>query len=553
MKKLVLVALILVIAVGLVLAGCGKEAPAKPATTTSPTPSPTPATPVVTPKTGGELKVISGAAVNQMGGPAEVPIAGIFWRTQLTACFERLFYQELGTDKLLPGLAKSWDIAPDGKSMTLYLRDDVKFHDGTQFNAAAVKYNLEAQIATPVGKTNLRTVTSVDVINDYTVKLNFSEFSAVVVIYNLAAQEGIMASPTALQQKATAETLATGLHTVGAGAFKFGSWTQGLTTKMVKWDGYYRKGLPYLDAIQYTAIADPVTRTMAFRSGQGNWLNNISITDAAGLEKEGYLISVNKFYYMNSYFPDGANADSPWSNVKVRQAFEYAIDREAIAKVSGQYSGKYGTGGAKSVYQLAVPEDSFYNKDLAPRLYNVDKAKQLLTEAGFPNGFTTSIYVQSGMPLDVPQLMQGYLAAVNIKAEIVPYEQAKLFSLRNDGWRNGLMPGMGGPMGRLNQWENNFRAYPPNTNFRSMYRPPGLNDMISACVSKVDYNERSKLQKDLIKLFYDNAMGFPISVSYELQAYDKSVKYMPEHYVQPSADSYFAENWVDFAKIWIDK
>jgi ABC-type transport system substrate-binding protein len=234
----------------------------------------------------------------------------------------------------------------------------------------------------------------------------------------------------------------------------------------------------------------------------------------------------------------------------VRQAFEYAMDRPALAKIAGQYVGKSGTGGNVACYQLAMPEDSFYNKDLAPRQYNVAKAKQLLTDAGYPNGFSTTIYVTAGQPMDVPQAMQAYLAAVNIKADLVVADQAKLTSLRTDGWQNALIPGTGGPMGRLNQWENNYRT---GVNYRSMYRPDGLDAAITAAVSKVDLTERSQMQQGLMKLFYDNAMGFPLNASYEMQAYDPSLRFLPDHYVHPTTDSYFAENWVDYAQVWIQK
>ena len=141
--------------------------------------------------------------------------------------------------------------------------------------------------------------------------------------------------------------------------------------------------MPYLDGNEVYYIQDPLTRAAAFLSGYGQVISSADAKTAYDMAAKGYEV-VNRVTGYSVLLPDSTHSDSPLSNPKVRQAIEYAIDKASIAKTLG-----YGYTDAAT--QATVPNGMAYNKDIQGRPYDPAKAKQLLTEAGYPNGFATTI------------------------------------------------------------------------------------------------------------------------------------------------------------------
>ena len=162
----------------------------------------------------------------------------------------------------VPWLATGWKIAKDLRSITFTLRKGVKFHDGTDFNAEAVKWNLDRYRTST--NTELKSVESVEVLDPFTVKLNLSKWSS-TLIDNFTMHAGMMISPTSFQKNGAdwAKT-----HPVGTGPFKLAYWQRDTSVKFEKFPGYWQKGKPYLDGVEWVIIADMVTRTMAFKKGE---------------------------------------------------------------------------------------------------------------------------------------------------------------------------------------------------------------------------------------------------------------------------------------------
>jgi peptide/nickel transport system substrate-binding protein len=196
---------------------------------------------------------------------------------------------------------------------------------------------------------------------------------------------------------------------------------------------YWEKGKPYLDGFKYFFVGDELTRVALFKSGGAEVLNtngNGRIGNA--LKDAGYNI-VTQLLGPNMLVPDSANPDSPWSNLKVRQAAEYAIDKESIATT-------FGAGWWRAVYQFSNPSSKAYDSTIAPRKYDVAKAKQLLTEAGYPNGFKTSL-IAAPLQLnrDVVLAIQAQLAKVGIQADTQFPESAKWSEISTNTWKNAIL------------------------------------------------------------------------------------------------------------------
>jgi peptide/nickel transport system substrate-binding protein len=451
MKKTLFVLLIVVLAIGLIFAGCAKQEATTPATTTPPTTQPQTTTPSAQqPKMGGTLKVLWDTSPGgSIGWPVEL-VGDASSSPQI--CIEPFFHQD-NKGNMIPWLATSYKVASDLTSITFTLRQGVKFHDGTDFNAQAAKWNLDQQIDAklqPFWK-------SVDVVDDYTVRVNLTSWRNTILTSFADGTTSWMVSPTAYQKN--------GLdwmrnNPVGTGPFKFVSFARDTGFKAVKNPDYWQKGKPYLDAIEISYVTDPITRKAVFQSGGADVMIIEPGVLAQDLQSD-YVLKV-KIETNTCLFGDVLDADSPWSKQSVREAIEYAIDREAIA--SG-----LGYGFWKAVYQVPSRDSTVYNPNFTlGRKYDPDKAKQLLNEAGYPTGFSTSIAAAPfSQNKDVFVAVQNYLSKVGIQTEIAypdfgtyignyysgpPMNSAVEVHVYAPANYNGVLVGYSKPSPYLNNW-----------------------------------------------------------------------------------------------------
>ena len=428
-----------------------------------------------------------------------------------------------------PHLATDWEVSPDGKSFTFKLRKGVKFHDGTDFNAQAAKYNLDIWLKTPgpvLGK-----LKSVDIIDDYTIRLNFSGFDA-LVMYELAT-EAYIASPTAIEKNGVkwAET-----HPVGTGPFKLKGYERDVALRYERFDGYWQEGRPYLDGLELLVIKDSMTQVASLKAGEINGINMVAREHANMLEKEGYVLS----YWPGpcvGIFGDSKNPDSIWSNRKVREAIEYAIDKESIMN-------DLGLGYPKPLYQLVTPDNPFYNPDLKPRKYDPKKAKKLLAEAGYPKGFRTTL---THLAPHWPQswvAIQSYLAKVGIDLKIVRVDRPKYLKIRfegalKDGSSHILWPGMNNVLYALKNFIMSKARHVPD-----MARPAGLDDLVKKALVSKDPETQKALMNQAAKILHDDATFIPLNVEARLFIMDKDVHdYVFATYVQPGVDTH-TNTWI---------
>lgn len=373
-------------------------------TVTSPAVTTTPA--AATPKHGGTLKLIYDSAPSgSIGYPPELQGDAT---TAPQLCFES-FLREDNQGNFTPWLAESYKLADDDSSITFHLRQGVTFHDGSSLNATVAKWNLENTIAAKEEPF----WSSVEVVDDYTIQINFSQWQN-TMMGDFAGASTWMISETAFDKNGLDWVRQ---NPVGTGPFKFVSFVKDTSFTTVRYPNYWGKDangnqLPYLDGVEFLFISDPQTQEATMESGEADML-----VVKHGDKVESDLVSrgftaKSAATDTSAIFGDTANPDSPWSNLEVREAAEYAIDRDAI--------GKMGYGYWKPAYQIPGSSDPTYDPNFSlGRPYDPDKAKQLLTEAGYPNGFTTTLVAcPSSLDNDVVVAIQGYLAQVGIKADI---------------------------------------------------------------------------------------------------------------------------------------
>jgi peptide/nickel transport system substrate-binding protein len=281
-----------------------------------------------------------------------------------------------------PWLATSWKVDMAKHTITLPLRKGVKFHDGTDFNAVSAKWNIDQMIKAKTVKGFL----SVDVVDNYTIRINVEKYQNNFLSFLSASYGGAMVSPANYEKNGVEIAK---WHPVGTGPFKFASFERGSKLSYTKWDGYWQKGKPYLDRIEYLFIRDPMTQQAAMRTSGPDKVQVLYVNSgeqAAMMKGQGFKI-ISGFVGATSLIPDSMNADSPLSNRKVREAISLAIDREAIVKARG-------FGFWSPTMQIPSPQNPGYIASLGSGQYDPKKAKQLLAEAGYPSGFKIKLILQ---------------------------------------------------------------------------------------------------------------------------------------------------------------
>ncbi len=456
-----------------------------PVTTTAP-----PATSGNAPKKGGTLTIITQDPSN-----IGVPWAG--------STPPDLFYAAPAVENLLrtddngipiPWLATGWTVAPDYKSITFTLRKGVKFHDGSDFNADVLKYDLERVAKSPMPE--FKAITSVDIVDEFTAKVNLSTYQPHLFSLFATGRPGWIVSAAAAQ-KMTDDQLK--LNPVGTGPFKFASYQRGVAVKFTRFDNYWQKGMPYLDAIQYDVISDPVTAMMAFQGGKEEVHWNPTPKDAYDLKQTGKYKITAAQASIYQWIPDSANPDSPWSKLEVRQAGQYAIDTVSMAKAEGY-------GWADPYWNQVFPKGNpAYDPTIVGYPYNPTKAKELLAKAGLPNGFKTSLYTTTPPLGDFEIATQNYLKQVGIDAEIKPLTTPAYMGMNQQGWQNGLYRSQSvASLGADPGYQMSTYLSTPTVYWKSVVRPQDVQDLIKSSSSETDSTKRVALFKQLSKAIIDN-------------------------------------------------
>ena len=454
------------------------------------------------PKSGGTLTLLWRAAAGNLGWQPEAQgeINGT-----LQLFFEGLIKNSIDGE-FMPWLATSWDVDPAAATITFHLREGVKFHDGSDFNADVVKWNYDKRIE--LGKAPYWK--SVDVLDNYTVRVQLTEWRNYLL--GGFGTSAFINSKQAYEEKGLDWVR---LNPVGTGPFKFESYEDGVQVVGVKNENYWNPGRPYVDKIIIKYIPDWTARKAAFLSGEGDFVVAELGKETFDLRSAGYNIVTAK----ESVFvliPSGDTTGSPWQDKRVRQAADYAIDEEALAE--GQGYGEW-----EPAYHFLAPYIPFYDPNFRGRTYDPEKARQLLADAGYADGFKTTLYPMPGTQRDCSVAIQDYLGRVGIETEIVFYEAAKFFQFMNSQTWDGLvlvgLPNYGNFNETISGW---FTTLPGGLWYVSKAK---TDELMNAVVESYSTPENDiELMKKATDLTYEEAVIIPVyqgGLSYALNDYVK--------------------------------
>lgn len=411
---------LLVAALGvLILGSCGssEEATAvpRPAATAAPAATPVPTVDPEAKKYGGMLVFNLGAAPAQLDVLQTTTSADT---TEMNPFYDGFFIVE--ADRTFsPAQAESWDIASDNKSITLKLKKGIKFHDGTTFDGAAVKNHFD-YILDEDNKFNQRLaiakVISVDLVDDYTVRLNMSQGDA-IVLPNLAARPGWVVSPTYRDATPKVDRK---LKPVGAGAFKYMELVPDSHLTYERWEDNFTGGkFPYLDRLQGVFITDPAVAMASYRAGEldvfpANATQRKLLKDDAKTEFFKRSCTEWQFINFNPRF-------KPMDDVRVRKAFAMSIDRNDYVETLLLGDGVPLWGPIGHAWPWA------YDPSYKQYGYNPEESKRLLAEAGFADGFKIGPVTWWGKESNLPRmnLLADMAKQVGIELDLVMMESLK--------------------------------------------------------------------------------------------------------------------------------
>jgi glutathione transport system substrate-binding protein len=313
-----------------------------------------------------------------------IMVTGTTWRT-VNLAINRGLVNYGASGEISNEIAESYEISPDAMEFTFHLRD-AKFHDGTTVTANDVKASLERVIApdsVSMIRSQLTVISSIEVVDDKTVKLKLSKPSVSLLGFLALPEAAIVPASWIEAFKADPE-----LTPVGAGPFKFVHWERGQEILLEKFADYYKPGLPYLDSIHYNFLSDENTRVNAIKSGDVDIIDYVPARELEALDADPDIelqrtTGPSMVLMFNTKF-------EPFSNPLVRQAVSLAMDRDAV--INSAFNGV-----GSPLYGIGIPEGYVgYSADKANLFeQDIDKAKALMAEAGYPDGFDARLLSSS--------------------------------------------------------------------------------------------------------------------------------------------------------------
>ena len=439
--------------------------------------------------------------------------------------------------QIVPGLAESWTISKDGLQYTFKLRRGIKFHDGTPFNAEAVKFSIERQFnaehpANKLGKYPFANyffgnVKAVEAMDESTVRFVLKEPRASFLAV-LTAGAASIASPTAVMKWGADYPS----NPVGTGPFKFASWQRGQQVVLEKNPDYWR-GAPKFDRVVYRSIVEDQARLTELLTGAVDVIVGVP-PDFVGQLASSPKANLMKQVGAHVWYLGINNQKKPFDDKRVRQALNYAVNKDAIVNDVLKGTGSPSSGPVLPGTWGAEPALRAYPYDPA-------RAKKLLAEAGYPNGFTTTMWVPesgSGMqsPVAMATVMQSNLKAVGVNVTLQTMEWgaflAKLRSKEQDLFALSWMAGSEDPdmvmypLLHSSQWT-------PNGPNRALYKNDRFDDLLHQARQSTDQAKRAQLYREAQKILVEDAPWVFVDHEVQIAATSKRVQGLKLH---PSFD-----------------
>lgn len=420
--------------------------------------------------------------------------------------------------ELQPKLATDYNSSEDGLTWTFQLREGVKFHDGTDFNADAVVFNFERWMdpENPYHEGDFpyypflyggfkgdenHLIESVTATGEHELEIVLKRKTAPFLSYLAISMFGI-ASPAAIEQYGAG----IGENPVGTGPFKFDEWNRNNTITLSKNEEYWMDGKPYLDQVIYQVIPENSARLNALQTGEIDIVDGMNASDTTIVEDTEGIELLKRPSFNIGYMAFNMEKE-PFDDPLVRQAINMAIDKEEI--VEAFYNGL-----ADPATSPLPPSLWSHDESLEKYDYNVEEAKKLLAEAGYEDGFTTELHTMSNPrpylpePMKIAEAIQSDLAEIGITADIVSSEWATYLEDTKNGKHSMAMYGWTGVMADPDNFLypnlSKTNAEVPAQNI-AFYKSDEFTSLITEARETIDQDKRTELYQQAQQLFQEDS------------------------------------------------
>lgn len=393
----------------------------------------------------------------------------------------------------IPRLAESWE-QPDDITYIFKLREGVKFHNGREMTAEDVKYSFERVLdpeTAAIGKSYYDSIETIEILNDYEIKFTLSEPFA-PFMSNLTSLYGAVVPKEVVEEHGDLMN-----ETCGTGPFKMVEWIPDNRIVLERNEDYFVEGKPTLEGIEFYVMTDQSSRLAALRTGNVHMVK-LPASSLPLVEGNDDIKVIS--YQSNDYSYLGFNLDlEKFQDKRVRQAISYAVNREDI--VDTIYDGEAVVTGfvppAMGRWAIDYASEDLYQQ-------NIEKAKELLADAGYPDGFETTIAVGLYDDIrDTGELLQKQLEAIGIRAEIQNLESGQYI----DAWSNRtheMMAGRNGAGTDPNRSVGFFFSTEGSANVWG-YSNPEVDELVEAGKVTVDEKAREEIYKEAQHLVLDDS------------------------------------------------
>lgn len=391
--------------------------------------------------------------------------------------------------QMQPALAESWETSDDGLTWTFEVRDDVTWHNGREFVADDVVYSYNRIIDDELANAyRFSSVEEISAPDERTVEIRVSRPTP-NLLANIGAFKGM-----AIVARENVEDGSITREPIGTGAFRFDSYSPGDRLALTRNDDYWG-GDVMLDGVEFRFISEPTVALTNLQGGQVHWTDNLPPQQVEQLrgsdDIEVETVSSNDYWYF------AANQErEPFDDPRVRQAMAWGIDREQITEAA-QF-------GLATANQTAIPEDSFWHTDYAPYERDVERARQLLQEAGAPN-VPVEFMVTNEYPETVTaaQVIQSQLAEVGFDVQIRTLDFAAWLDQQSQGNFDVFLLGW---LGNIDPDDYYYAQHRTDANFDFQgYANPEVDQALDAARTETDEDARKELYETAVRQIVDDA------------------------------------------------
>lgn len=392
-------------------------------------------------------------------------------------------------------LAESWDVSEDGKVWTFHLRKGLEFHDGTPFNAAAVKFSydrIRAEKTAAPRASIMLPIAAVDVVDDYTINVTTHERFA-PLLSQLSAYPLSIISPKAGEALNADYSKAP----AGTGPFKLESWSPGERINLVANKAYWGDA-PKIEGVEFLVVPEDSTRLLKLMAGEADIISNISPMMLDSLSNSPEIKVLNETGIRTIYA--GFNVKmKPFDDIRVRQAIAHAIDTKSILHGVMNNVGSLGGSLESPILPLAPT--------IPPYEFNPQRAKELLAEAGYANGLKLDFYVPTGRYINdrqVGEAIQAQLREVGVDVTLHSPEWGAYISMLDAGNKAGFfLLGKGSPTGDLDYTLGTNLSREGTSNYHA-YASDKIEELLVKQREAIDEGKRAELLKEILTTAYDD-------------------------------------------------